>query len=442
MFTPPRFVVIDDDEKHLDAIVATIQSLGSVCARVHYSAEVDVPAELFTAVRTIFIDLQLLNRAASSDFRPHYAEIQRILGNVIRADGGPYLLVVWTDKPEQVAELEAYLETPFFAEKPFARPIAIVPLSKTDYIDLGTGHQTAGNLLEDIRTHLGAQPAMNALVQWEMEVLGAAGKVLADVATLATELNGVGALPTLLQRLAVEAVGYANAVDDPREGVQAALLPLLQDHLQNAPVGSGDWDRAFEGAVEPAPGISKAQVGLLNSKLHITKQDAARPISPLAWGAVCELETDIDWSEFGLDDEAQYREQVVGKNLKLEWSKYEDKDKINIVQIRIGAACDYAQKTVGPIPYVLAALLPEREGVRPHDLNPKSTAWISPELDIDGNIVQFFVDPRYVRVRGGKAAASFAVIARIKEQLLLALVSAVGNHSSRPGIVRFVASAS
>ena len=56
MFTPPRFVVVDDDKNHLDAIVASIQALGSVCARVHYRPEDDVPAELFASVRAVFID--------------------------------------------------------------------------------------------------------------------------------------------------------------------------------------------------------------------------------------------------------------------------------------------------------------------------------------------------------------------------------------------------
>lgn len=435
MFTPPRFVVIDDDLNHLDAIVTTIQSLGSVCARVHYKPEQDVPKELFTAVRAIFIDLQLQDRSASSDFNRHFAEIQRILGNVIQPTGGPYILVVWTDKPERVTELQAYLAKKFFVDKPYTKPIAIVPLSKTDYISIDTGEQTSGNLLEDIRTHLNAQPAMNALVQWEAEVLGAATKVLADVATLAAEFDGDASLPTLLRRLAVEAVGHANAADDPRASVHAALLPLLQDHLQNAPDVNSEWGRAFESATEPAPLLSKAQVSLLNTKLHVTKQDEARPVSALAWGAACELESDIDWSEFGLKDEAEYREQVVAKNLKIEWAKY--KDKVKVAQIRIGAACDYAQKTTGPIPYALAALLPVREGEKAHELTPKSTAWISPELDFGDGIVQFFVQPRFVRVRGEGVAAKFKTFGRIKEQLLLELVEAVGHHSSRPGIVRF-----
>jgi len=78
-----------------------------------------------------------------------------------------------------------------------------------------------------------------------------------------------------------------------------------------------------------------------------------------------------------------------------------------------------------------------REGDKAHELGPKSIGWISPELDLGSGIVQFFVQPRFVRVRGEKAAAKFKAIGRIKEQLLLELVAAVGHHSSRPGIVRF-----
>ncbi|EQM75843.1 hypothetical protein L687_02045 [Microbacterium maritypicum MF109] len=336
-----------------------------------------------------------------------------------------------------MTELQAYLEAKFFIDMPYTRPIAIVPLSKTNYINIGTGHQTAGNLLEDIRTHLSAHPAMSALVQWEAEVYGAASRVLADITSLAAELEATAPFPTLLKRLAVEAVGHANASEDPRTSVQAALLPLLQDHLQNTADASVGWERAFESAVEPAPALSKQQVGLLNTKLHVTKNDDTRPISPLAWGAVNELEMSLDWNEFGLVDEDEYREYVVAKNLKIEWAKY--KGNVKIAQIRIGAACDYAQKTSGPVPYVLAALVPVRDGARPHELTPKSTGWISPEVDFGSGIVQLFVEPRFVRVRGETTAAAFKPIGRIKEQLLLELVSAVGHHSSRPGIVRFQA---
>ncbi|MDY1006085.1 hypothetical protein [Curtobacterium sp. CFBP9011] len=440
MFTPPRFVVIDDNQNHLDAIVTAIQSLGSVSARVHYTPEQDVPKELFSAVRAIFIDLQLQDRAASSDFNRHFAEIQRILGSVIQPTSGPYILVVWTDKPERVAELEIYLGKKFFVEKPYIKPIVIVPLSKTKYINDDTGEHTSGDLLQDIRMHLSSQPSMNALVQWEAEVFAATTRVLADVTTLAANLSGDAPLPTLLKRLAAEAVGHANVADDPRSSVQASLLPLLQDHLQNASDYGEDWSRAFESAVEPPPPLSKTQVSMLNTKLHVTVHDEDRSMSALGWGAVCELEPDLDWGEFGLANENEFKEQVVRNNVQIDWIKY--KDDLAVKQIRIGAACDYAQKTSGPIPFALVALLPERAGEKPHELKPKSTGWISPELNLGGGTVQLFVQPRFVRIRGESVAVDFKAIARIKEQLLLELVEAVGHHSSRPGIVRFQSRAS
>lgn len=434
MLTPPRFVVIDDDAKHLEAIVSTMQSLGSACAKIHYTSVRDPDRELFKTVRAIFMDLQLLNRSATSDFRQHYAEIQRILDLVIHVEGGPYLLVVWTDMPNRVVELRQYLER-FFARKPFVRPVAILPLSKTRYINSATGEATSRDLVEEIRTHLRKHPAMNSLVQWETDVLGAAARVLADISTLACELEGETSLPTLLKRLANEAVGHKNAGEDPRAAVQAALLPMLQDHLKNSNVVAADWADPFDGAVDPAPPLSKSQVALLNNRLHITNQNTDRPISPLAWGAVCEIEEEIDWNELGLESEEHYVREIVATNVRIDLKKSSE---IEVVQIRIGAACDYAQKACGPIPYALAAVLPGKQGLKAHALHSNSTGWISPEVDLGNGVVQLFVEPRFVRVRGETSAASFEVISRIGEQLLLELVSTVSHHGSRPGIFRFV----
>jgi len=383
MFTPPRFIAVDDNQEHLGAIASTIQELGSACARVHYTPERDVPADLFRRARAIFIDLQLQDRSASSDMNKHYAEIQRILGNVISDSNGPYMLIVWTDAPQAVSGLEEYLDKRFFAEKPHARPVSIVPLPKTDYIDLGTGRETGRNLFDAIRQHLNANGAASALMHWESEVLDAAAGVVAEVTSLATELDGPAALPTLLKRFAIEAVGLPNVDTEPRSALQTALLPLLQDNLQNAPVEGAEWNRAFENATTPVPSLSRDQASLLNTKLHLLRPDADHPISPLGWGAICELEPDLDWGEFGLADATaeglvgaeRYKSEIISRGVTIDLPQY--KDGITFVQIRIGAACDYAQKTTGPIPFVLAALLPPRSGNKLHELKPKSTAWLS-----------------------------------------------------------------
>lgn len=443
MFPPPRFVVVDDNGLHLDAIASAVQMLGSACARVLYDIENDVPVEPFRGARVIFIDLQLQDRALTTDFNRHFAEIQRILAKVINPDGGPYLLIVWTDNPTRVTELEIYLER-FFSENPHTRPAALVPLSKTDFIELDTGKLLGSNgeLRTAILERLNGNPAMAALVQWEVDVLEGASRVLADIVGLASgPAADPAALPTLLRRIANEAVGATNADSDPRYAVHAALLPLLQDHLQNTvielPPGNA-WENAFEGAPEILPNLTKDQVSVLNTKLHITQPSTSVAVVGTSWGAICELEDAFAWSEFGYSSVDDYLDKAVGKGIRNPLNGY--RANIKIVQVRIGAACDYAQKPDGPIPYVLAAFVPERSEAKPHSLYENSTGWLSPTLKI-GNMGagQLFVDPRFTRVRGDTVAEAFVALGRMKEQLLLELIAAVSHHASRPGIVRFIA---
>lgn len=436
MFTAPRFVVIDDDPNHLAAIANNVQRLGSACAQVVYSPEVDPPKELFSAVRILFMDLQLRDRSASSDFKNHYAEIQRLLQHVIEAPAGPYLLVLWTDSPDRADELLTYLEKNLFPDAPHTRPVGIVPLSKNDFISAKTGAETSEGLLAAILELLEEQPAMSALLLWESEVVGAASLVLADIVTLAGELAQEKALANLLRTICVSAVGGANVELNPRSSLQAALLPLLQDHLQNGEYQSESWSSFFDDAMDSGRTLTKRQVTLLNTKFHVTRPDGSQPIAASEWGAISTLETNMDWGEFDLQSAEQFVQREVSRhvgNLSAEQIAGTD-----VVQIRVGAACDYAQKASGPIPYVLAALLPGKtDEVKRHKLASNATCWLSPEVDLGGGPVQIFVDPRFVRVRGPASTAEFTPIARIKEQLLLALVATIGHHNMRPGITSF-----
>lgn len=445
MFTPPRFVVIDDNRDHLHAIADAIQLLGSVCARVHYQIENEVPVEPFRSVRAIFIDLQLQDRSASSNFNKHYAEIQRILELVINPNGGPFLLVVWTDRPEQVDMLGEYLESSF-EQSPHTRPVALVPLSKADHIDtsngsaIGDGQKLREALLERLRENAAAA----ALVQWESDVLDASSRVLADLVSLSSgQSSDPRALPTMLKRLAVEAVGSRNVSRDVRSALEGALFPLLQDHLQNDMSTAADgsvWINALDGAPDMLPKLSKAQVKQLNTMLHFAEPGDGRPIEATVWGAVSEMEPDFDWAEFGHASADECVMDLVKRNVRINMDVF--KDHLLPVQIRIGAACDYAQKAVGPVPLALAVFIPEKDGDKAHALLDQSTAWISPEFEVgDFGPGQICVDPRYVRVRGHAQLQGRTVVGRLKEQLLLQLIASVSAHGARPGIVRFVANA-
>jgi hypothetical protein len=435
MFTPPRFVVIDDKREHLGAITAAIQSLGSACASVLYELGSDVPVEPFRGARVIFLDLQLLSNTYPSDFNMHYAEIQRLLKRVINREGGPFVLVLWTEAAERLTELTEYLSQHLFNDEPHTRPVAMMALPKGDYIDITSGIPSdASGLLAKITEHVSTPPALAAMLQWEAEVINAASRTLADVGSLVDPTNLAVSLPTQLRHLAVGAIGKTHVDDDPRFSTHAALEPLLHDHLQYAleqPGPDPAWADPFRGA-ETLP-LSIDHAARLNTQIHTTQP--ATNVASTSWGALCELEPQIDWKPLGFDDAGGYISEVVEKNVQ---TKLASEQEYTVLQTRVGAACDYAQKASGPIPYVITVFIPRRQDGKPVMLTQSSRAWISPELEVSGlGHGHLFVEQRFVRPIAETVACNLEVVMRVREQLLVHLLSSIGEHAMRPGIIEF-----
>lgn len=536
MFTPARIVVLDDQPAHLEAISRTITALGSSCVCLTYSDTEDPPVEPFARARIIFMDLQLLDRQITSDMNRHFAEIQRLLIKLINPDGGPYLLIVWTDKPNQVSELGDYLEQNLYPRHPHTRPVQLLSMSKTEFIDLGSGTAKDPKALRaHILQMVESVPALAALLRWEIEIIEASDRVLGDVLQLAAAEPGAAATPDVgaaLRRLAVAAVGEPNVRKDARAAIHSALLPLLEDHVQyrsvmessaadgardtptpapdapsapdprapetpapeqttptdrtgpieggepdspttsgtgtdgltgkgaGAPPTNGDpdllddpdapvdsrggehkdvWDAALAGP-DRLPDLSRAQAADLNAHLHLG--GAGPNLTAIMWGAICELEDDVDWAgELGIESGETYANHILGALKDPKKATKPSSQEVRPLQIRIGASCDYAQKTDGPIPYVVAAFVPipqhaGRISVGGHKLAEGSHCWISPLIDLEGfGIGHLVADPRFTRTRGQDRACQFRAVNRIREQLLMQLISSVARHGDRPGIV-------
>ena len=146
MFTPPRFVVVDDSPEHLTAILNAFQTLGTPCLGVEYDPEHELERRHFKGVRALFVDLHLTDLAATTDERRHFAVIAGILQDNISPTGGPFILVVWTEHDDSVARLTRYLDESLDLELPHARPLAIVALPKTPFINLNTGEPNEAGL--------------------------------------------------------------------------------------------------------------------------------------------------------------------------------------------------------------------------------------------------------------------------------------------------------
>ena len=438
MSPPPRVVAVDDKPEHLGAILNVFQQLGTPCLGLEYNPEYELESRHFQGVRILFLDLHLVESAPTSDDRRHFAVIASILADNISPTGGPFILVVWTEHEEEVEGLVAYLDDPgtFPPETAHAHPMTVVGLPKARFINLETGDTTrAAELRAEVIGAISHNPQLKALMAWETDVLAAASATLAALQDLVpvdrrTTPRFADALGGILVRLARAAVGEAHVDEDPRAAINSGLAPILFDLSANQKSLDDDtetWKRAVAGEVEgPFEDASAAGV---NRMLHMALPGAER-ILPTDWGAVVAMtdgwwETDELENRFGLT-----RHHFLEKEFKV---GQDDRDRCRPTLVRIGAACDYAQQRPGPILYLLGLEIPSRRRAR---TLPESQ-WQSPVLltDQDFGPFKLVTNARCLISVRSEEAGHWTPLYRLREQLLMQLISHASTYIARPGIV-------
>ena len=440
MFAAPRFIAVDDNPSHLNAIVETFQRLGSPCLGIHYDPAEDMDAAHFSGVRVLFLDLHLLGSGAGTDDTKHYANIVSILQSTISVEGGPFILVLWTQFPEKAQALTEYLDSSITPEFAHARPLTVMPLAKSDFINTDSGEIVDdGGLRRWVKESLAGNVQMQALVGWEHDVVRAAGRTLSSLVSLIPAESRVtakfaGELDLLLSRLAIAAVGTHNVSDDARAAVNAVLAPILADRVlnQDEPEGSVEvWSRAVTrvGTRDPGPPDEKVK-GAINRSLHIAVP-ASEKIMPDGWGAVCAAPSTIVSDKglgllFGLNRKSLLSDEFAVQD--------RDLDRAVFRLVRIGAACDYAQRRPGPIAYVLAIELSSAAKFRG---KAKDALWRSPTILLEdtNEPVRLRVNCRFMITRTSKAVQRWTVCYRLREQLLVELINHAADYASRPGII-------
>ena len=301
MFLPPRFVAIDDNPKHLNAILDVFQSLGSPCLGIVFDPAHALEKQRFEGVRGLFLDLHLLDstvdidetKARERDF-PH---IVHILETCISPAGGPFVLVIWTRHAALAEGLGEYLDQNLNPEKPHACPLAVTSLPKTDFINADTGEivpDKAEALRDAVTSAVSEKAQLAALLAWEADVQRAAGATLSAVMELVPDAQRkstlyASGLDEVLSRLARAAVGRPHVEADPKAAIAAALAPMLTDRVVNQeglPADTAVWQEAltWEGG-EP---LDSTRAGKVNRMLHVAIPPSEK-IRPTDWGAVVEF---------------------------------------------------------------------------------------------------------------------------------------------------------
>lgn len=444
IFSAPRFVVVDDKEHHLLAITRTLQLLGAPCLGVRYDGTEELKPDHFRGVRCLFMDLHLIDGVASTDHRRHFANIAGILEDTISASGGPFVLVVWSALQNLDGELRDYLDENIDGEKPHARPLAVLGLPKDNFINLDDGTiSKPDELRKAVLDAVVENPQIAALLGWESDVLTAAGDTLAELLKLVPAAERISksyprALDTILSRLAREAVGRPNVEINHRTAITTALAPILADRVINqevAPETVELWKQAVRRYNDDSlQDASREEAGCINRMLHVAIP-GSETILPTDWGAVVDVKEDI-WNS---DDQLRQlfdgsRSELLEEEFKI---KAADHGKCRPCLVRVGAACDYAQKRRGPLTYLLGLEIPA-------DLKRNSAPgaeWKSPVMLLNGeeNPFRLHVNVRFSLARPASGCEGWTVRYRLREQLLMLLLSHSNGYTARPGIVQLPA---
>lgn len=444
MFSAPRFVAIDDKAKHLSAIQKTLEALGSPCLPILYDAAMEFDAAHFRGVRALFIDLHLLEGVATTDDRRHFAQVAQILESNISENGGPFVLIVWTEHPQHQKELVRYLEDYLDKTKPHARPLQILCLAKQIFLDLATGDiKDSAALRAAVEDTVKKIPQLAALLSWESDVLAAAGSTMAALLSLIplsekTSAEFPKGLDRILSLLSREAVGAEHVAADPRAAIYAALAPLHADRVINqtvSPESAAAWKQAVTLSKDPQVKIKDAaEAGLLNRMLHVASPQAEE-INPTSWGAVSDFPKQ-SWNDDDFKENFEFSlKELLEGELKI---KPEKVAACIPCLIRIGAVCDHAQGKKGTMPFLFGMEIPL--DARSNSFKVTGAEWASPILTrLDGSTYRLIANARLVASMTSAGCAGFKVRYRLREQLLMQLITHASEYAARPGILQMPA---
>jgi hypothetical protein len=134
------------------------------------------------------------------------------------------------------------------------------------------------------------------------------------------------------------------------------------------------------------------------------------------------------------------------KRFRGEFLKLDQPKALKWVLIQAQAPCDFAQDRVGPLPYLLAAVVPE-DAVRKQKggkaLPLPASVWPSPRFSscpgICENDFHFEIlhGVPHQLTRKTLEEIQFEVLGRLKDQIISSIGHEFHSHGSRPGFISF-----
>lgn len=430
MLGSPRIVAIDDDRADLRELAYGLSRSGIACLQIHFTGDL-AGIEPCPDVRIVFVDLHL-NAGMQSDLKVNFTVITSLLEDTIKPSG-PYFIVLWTRYPDEVQALREYLDSRL--SRAVAQPFDVRPLPKADHIGRSGVIMDQDKLIQAIREIIQSSPQVGAVIEWETQVLGAAGRTVSSIMDLVSVGGGgqrAEEVGKILGRLAVETVGRDHVDGDRFRAVNGALVPILADRIARTRTGQIEeelWQAALT-IPESRTMQSIDTAAKLNRMVHIADPQG---VNPTERGVVLPFPTSHrrDFQNiFGIEEKDAATTLFRCRREAFDPSR----DCVRWVLVQCQAACDYAQSNPGSVPFYLGLDFLEKYRA---NKRPRASTWCGPAFEFGGEFRCLRVNAGCSLTLASGEVQDLAPLYRLREQILNDLAYHIHSHGARPGMISF-----
>lgn len=437
--TSARVIVVDNDESEALPIMESLAKKRIPCAYFHGTNVKELPEkeDRFTGIRLAVLDMDLVEGAGNE--KSKISTLIACLERLLRPDNGPYIALIWTNKPY----LRDQFERSIFSNKNLPDPIDIIMLTKAECKK--EGKLDIGVIEEKLNESLSSFSPLKLIQTWEGKNFEAATEVTNILSTFITDekdpkkwRDGWKAhVLSLMYSLAKEAVGESLDKNTVLSGLYSSLNPLHSDRMESyiselaALMGAGG-----EAILECREGCDTESKAKINTMLHLALEGG----SVYGTGNIYMFESD-KIPTWGLSHD----NLLIDLANREEYSNAEKKEKISseckYILIEISASCDHAQRNIRAARFLSGFIVPEaaQNKLKKPKEKDSSFIWCLGPLFIEKaelkGIYYLYFSARHLVTCSLDEASAMKPFARLRSQALMDLQSWFARHASRPGLI-------
>lgn len=447
MFRDNKIIIVDNEEKELNALASIIWKEGIACKAFRYDEFYDPPLK---GVRVAFFDVNLTSSIAphleiydykkNSTIRDIFYQLATALQLYIAKDNGPYALIFWTNNQSLINNFKVYMDDRG-SDYSIPHPIYIGCIDKINFLSQNSSED--GLLYKSICKSIQDSP-INLLFDLENKANQAITNTINDIYSITLDDNCSwqqqnNNLKQTFIEIAKSTVGSEHVNERLSEGIIAGLNPMINFHMEQLTISHenmNDLLQVSKGGLN-SNSFNPEKKYELNTIFHINKN-----VTKCERGAVYACNPDLKEIYIGKEEYDNWVKQLV--NFK-KTPKEKDAIKMNdiisnsqLIAVEVSPACDYSQKKDRLLKFILGIKTKEIEKSLLSNTIPAYSFFQKTLFKQKNNeIFQLIFNFNYTISLPRSNKPIGELLFTLKKEYMDLLTTRYANHISRIGITEF-----